>query len=308
MIPARPTLIEDPNDPGTFLIQDMFPYGGGGSGGSPGGGDTYPPKLIWNNSGEKFFETGIDRGVLYPSGMGGIAWNGLVAVNEAPSGGEAQPYYLDGVKYLNYSSPEEYEANLEAYTYPEEFELCDGSFSLANGLTITQQNRKSFGLSYRTVVGNDIHGSDFAYKIHLLYNAMAEPSSKEYSSIADETEPLTFDWKLVTRPVKFQDDAFGVKYGSHLVLDSRKIYPEAMRAIEEVLYGTDANAARLPLPQEIIDIFADNSIFKVTDNGDGTWTATGPDDAIKMVSSTEFEITWPSVDYLDADTYIISTY
>jgi len=263
-------------------------------------------QLRWNTIGDKFFEAGVDRGVLYLDGAEGIPWNGLISVSESPSGGESQAYYLDGVKSVNRATPEEFEATLEAFTYPLEFETCDGSEEIANGLSITQQKRKQFGLSYRTLIGNDVNSLDHAYKIHILYNALAAPSEKEFLSLGEDVEPSTFSWEITTRPVKFEDAAFGVKYGAHLVLDSRVVYPWALEAVEQVLYGTETTEARLPTPQELLDLFVDNALMKVTDNGDGTFTVVGPDEAI-AVTGDMFTINWDSVVPINEDEVRISS-
>lgn len=296
-------LMEDPTDPGTYLIQNLdtteTPL-------NPP--DEYTPSyMVWNSVGDRYFETGVDRGVLYLDGIAGVPWNGMVGMSESPNGGEATPYYIDGIKYSNQSSPEEFEGTLEAFTYPEEFALCDGTAYMAIGLFITQQKRRSFGFSYRTRIGNDVDGTDRGYKIHIVYNAMANPSEKDYTSISDEVEPTTFSWDISTTPVKFEDAAFGVKYGSHLILDSRIVYPWAMRAVEAVLYGDNDNYGRLPSPREILDLFINNALLQITDNHDGTWTATGPDEAITLLNDGVFEIDWPSAVMIDADTYVISS-
>jgi hypothetical protein len=302
-------LVEDPSDPGTFILQTIeIPD-------MPVDPDsTYIPseglrdtRLSWNDDGERFFEAGVDRGVLYLDDADGVVWNGLISVDENPSGGEAVPYYIDGYKYAQPSSPEEFEATIEAYTYPREFASCDGTETMANGLFITQQNRKPFGLSYRTQIGNDVEGSGYGYKLHLVYNAQATPSQKTYSSFSDSTEALNFSWDITTRPKRFEDPSFGVKYGAHLVLDSTLIYPWAMEAVEKVLYGTAEEAARLPTPQELLELFVDNALLKITDNGDGTWTAEGPDSIISMLDSDTFEIDWPSATYVNATTFTISS-
>lgn len=302
-------LVEDPSDPGTYQIQNLsLSETPNGSGSFPGsGGGFHSTSLNWNGPGERFYETGVDRGVLYLDGLDGIAWNGLVAVSESPSGGDAKPYYVDGVKYLNHAVKEEFEASVEAYTYPDEFAMCDGSNSIAQGLFITQQMRQSFGLSYRTRVGNDLEGIAHGYKIHIVYGALATPSSKDYKTFDDSTDVLTFNWKLTATPKKFEDAAFGTKYGAHIVVDSRKTYPWVMAAIESVLYGSISTAPTLPTPSELIALFADNALLKITDNGDGTWTADGPDAAITMLSDTEFQIDWESAIYLDEETYQISS-
>ncbi|ASR83317.1 major tail protein [Arthrobacter phage Caterpillar] len=263
-------------------------------------------KLIWGSAGKRFYEAGTDRGVLYLDGTG-VAWDGLISVDESPSGGESEKYYYDGVPYISSSSMEEFKASLEAYTWPVEFSQCDGSEEIAQGLYISQQSRKEFGLSYRTLIGNDLDELEHGYKIHILYHAMAEPSSRTYSTMGDDTDPTTFKWNISTRPIKFEDPAFGIRYGAHLVLDSREVYPWAMAAVEEVLYGTDTTAPRLPTPRELLDLFIDNALLKITDNGDGTWSAEGPDSIIQMLGDDMFTIDWPSVIPLDEDTVQISS-
>lgn len=264
-------------------------------------------KLIWGTVGERFYETGVDRGVLYLDGASGVPWNGLISVSESPSGGEAKPYYQDGFKYANSAAPEEFNASIEAYTYPDEFAVCDGTSAMANGLYITQQQRKSFGLSYRTRVGNDVSNIDHGYKIHIIYNAQANPSEKSYSTSSDDPEASTFSWDISTRQTKFEDPSFGVKYGSHLILDSRIIYPWAMEIIEKTLYGDATTEPSLPDPQTLLSLFVDNALLKITDNGDGTWTAVGPDEAITMLNDDTFEINWPSAVMLDEYNYTISS-
>lgn len=191
-------------------------------------------QLTWNDIGDRFFEAGVDRGVLFTSDGAGVAWNGLISVSEAPSGGEATPYYLDGVKYLNVSGLEEFGATIEAYTYPEEFAEYDGTIEFG-GLSAHHQIRKPFGLSYRTQIGNDIDGSGHGYKIHLIYNALAEPTEKSYSSIGEDLEPLTFSWSITTTPIDVV--ATNLAPLSHISIDSRKTTLTQMRIIEEFIYG-----------------------------------------------------------------------
>jgi hypothetical protein len=305
-----PALIEDPNDPGTYLIQtipDNYYSDTRGDYSSGSGGGYVSPVLSWSKVGERFFEAGVDHGVLYLADEAGVVWNGLIKVSENPSGGESKAYYIDGYKYAEYSSPEEFQLSIEAYTYPEEFTKCDGTELMANGLFITQQRRHPFGLSYRTKIGNDVNGLDHGYKIHLIYNAMAIPSQKDYESFSDSTDPSSFSWDVSTRPKKFEDPAFGVKYGSHLVLDSTKIYPWAMEAVEKVLYGTETSDPRLPEPQELLELFVDNALLQVEDNGDGTWTITGPDDIVTALGNNEFQINWDSVIHITTDDVQISS-
>ena len=211
-------------------------------------------KLVWDKTGERLYETGVKNGVLYPMVDGaypkGIVWNGLTAVTESPSGAEATPLYADDIKYLNLMSAEEFGATVEAYTYPDEFAECDGSASLGAGVTIGQQPRKTFGLSYKTTVGNDVDNDNHGYKLHLIYGAMASPSEKAYSTINDSPEAITFSWELTTTPV----NVTGFKPTASLTIDSTKIAPEKLAAIEALLYGGESTEAKLPLPDEIAEI------------------------------------------------------
>lgn len=228
-------------------------------------------RLKWDTVGERFFEAGVDRGVLYPSKDVGIAWNGLVGVSESPSGGEASPYYYDGVKYLNVSSPEEFSGTIEAYTYPDEFAPCLG-ISEFEGLGIHQQRKQEFSFSYRTLLGNDIKGVSHGYKIHLVYNALASSSQNTYSSMSDDTEALTFTWKFSTRPdpnvpVSVNDallggqDAVksfnksGLSAFSHVTLDSTKTPVALMWMVENLIYGTEDSGPTLPTLQELFVLY-----------------------------------------------------
>ena len=225
-------------------------------------------KLKWDETGKRFYETGVKQGVLYPQAEGGtypkgVAWNGLTAVTESPSGAEATALYADDIKYLNLMSAEEFGATVEAYTYPDEFAECDGSAEIAPGVTIGQQSRKAFGLSYRTAVGNDVNGSEFGYKLHLIYGAMAAPSEKAYATINDSPEAITFSWEVTTTPV----NVVGFKPTASLTIDSTKVESTKLKALEEILYGKDPSTpdgedgveARLPLPDEIAELFKDPS-------------------------------------------------
>lgn len=214
-------------------------------------------KLVFDESGKRFYETGVSKGVLYVQDANGtypagVAWNGLTAVNEAPSGAEATPLYADDIKYLELRSAEEFGATIEAYTYPDEFEQCDGSAELAEGVVIGQQARKAFGLCYKTIVGNDIQGNDFGYKLHLIYGATAAPSEKAYATVNDSPEALTFSWEITCTPV----EVTGFKPTATVVIDSRKVDPEKLAALEDKLYGTASEEAQLPLPAEIAAMFA----------------------------------------------------
>lgn len=220
-------------------------------------------KLVWDKTGERLYETGVDRGVLYPIASGayskGVAWNGLTGVTESPSGAEATALYADNIKYLNLLSTEEFGATIEAYTYPDEFAECDGSASLTTGVSIGQQPRKVFGFSYRTVLGSDSEGSAHGYKIHLIYGATAAPSEKAYATVNDSPEAITFSWEVSTTPV----NVTGFKPTASIVIDSTKCDAAKLKAFEGILYGTDAATgggtgvdARLPLPDEVKTLLA----------------------------------------------------
>lgn len=210
--------------------------------------------ITWDATGERLFETGVDHGVLYPiSSSGtynnGVAWNGLSAITESPSGAEATAVWADNIKYVNLLSAEEFGATVEAYTYPDEFAICDGTAELVDGVIVGQQARKVFGLCYRTKIGNDVDGNDHGYKLHIIYGAQASPSEKAYSTINDSPEAISFSWELTTTPV----NVTGMNATSYLVIDSTKCDAEKLTALEKILYGSAEpdTAPRLPLPDEI---------------------------------------------------------
>ena len=212
-------------------------------------------RLIWDEVGQRFFETGVKNGVLYVqdndgSYKNGVVWNGLTAVTESPSGAEETPLYADDVKYLTLRSAEQFGATIEAYTYPEEFEQCDGSAAIATGVTIGQQARRAFGLCYRTALGNDIQGQEFSYKLHLLYGCTVAPSEKSYSTINDNPEAITFSWELSTVPVPVD----GFKPTASLVIDASKVDEGKMALLEDALFGDESNEAKLLLPNEIMEM------------------------------------------------------
>lgn len=216
-------------------------------------------KLEWDKTGEKFYETGVDHGVLYvQSETGlyptGVVWNGLITVTESPSGAESNPQYADNIKYLDLLSTEEFGATIEAYTYPIEFAVCDGTVTPATGVYMGQQPRKRFGLCYRTKIGNDTAGQDLGYKIHIIYGALAAPSEKAYSTINDSPEAITFSWELTTNPVAVNNTNF--KPVSCVVIDSTKVLPAKMTLLEAELYGGTTKSANLPLPHEIIALIS----------------------------------------------------
>jgi hypothetical protein len=209
-------------------------------------------RLTWGTIGERYFETGADRGVLFVPGLPGVAWQGLTAVKESPKGGDAQPYYIDGFKYANVAANEEFEATIEAYSSPPEFSVCDGIAAISNGLFVTQQPRKSFGLCYRTMLGNDVDGSDHAYKLHMIYNALAAPSSKDNNSVSDSVSPVTFSWAITTLPPMLSSR----KPTAHLVVDSRFTPSVLLMDLEDMLYGSDSSVPYLPDPTELMAMFA----------------------------------------------------
>lgn len=212
-------------------------------------------KLVWDQTGERLYETGVKQGVLYPQAAGGtypkgVAWNGLTNVTESPSGAEATPLYADDIKYLNLISTEELGGTIEAYTYPDEFAECDGSASLTEGVYIGQQPRKTFGFCYRTTIGNDVSNNNYGYKLHLVYGALASPSEKAYATINDSPEAITFSWEFSTTPV----NVTGFKPTASITIDSTKVNAEKLAALEVILYGDADNEARLPLPDEVAQI------------------------------------------------------
>lgn len=212
-------------------------------------------KLVWDQSGKRLYETGVDHGVLYPIQTGGVyskgvAWNGLTAVTESPSGADVNDIYADNMKYLGLVGAEKFGATVEAYTYPDEFAECDGSVELVKGATIGQQNRKVFGMVYRTVIGNDVDGNEHGYKLHLIYGATAAPSEKAYNTINEDLEAITFSWELSTTPV----NVTGHKPTASLTIDSTKADPTKLAELEKILFGGTETEPRLPLPDEIAQL------------------------------------------------------
>jgi len=213
--------------------------------------------LSWDATSARLYETGVQKGVLYPRSAGGtyplgVVWNGLSSVSESPSGAEPSPIYADDIKYLNLMSVEEFGASIEAYTYPDEFAACDGSAAIATGVYVGQQGHSMFGLSYKTTLGNDVDGSDYGYKLHLVYGAQAAPSEKGYQTVNDSPEAITFSWEITTTPVAVT----GKKPSASLVIDSTKVSAVTLATLEDILYGTAGADPRLPLPDEIAALFA----------------------------------------------------
>ena len=243
--------------------------------------------LTWDKVGERTYETGVDRGVLYKNGVGqydkASAWNGLTTVTETPSGADAKPQYADNIKYLNLIAAEEFGCKIEAFTMPDAFAECDGTVEAAPGVIAAQQTRKPFGLSYRTRKGNDLAGSDFGYKLHLVYGAIAAPSEKAYATINDSPEAITFSWDVTTTPVAVT----GLKPTALLTIDSTKVDAGALTALENLLYGTAGADARLPLPDEVIALFAAGAPTSATPTKP-TWTAASHTVTIPTVTGIKY--------------------
>ena len=261
--------------------------------------------LIWDASGKRLYETGIDHGVLYPAVNGeyplGVAWNGISNVSESPSGADSNAIYADNIKYLDLTSREEYGCTIEAYTYPDEWAICDGSAEPTPGVIIGQQTRKPFGLSYRTKIGNDEQGDDYGYKIHLVWNCKAAPSERSYATINDSPEAISFSWEVTTTPI----NVTGYKPIANMTINSTKVDPVKLKALEDILYGTDSTDPRLPLPDEVIatikptptpptptySITLDKETATVAPQGTTTITATTvPSDATVTWTSSDGEV------------------
>jgi hypothetical protein len=214
-------------------------------------------EITWDQVGERVYETGVDHGVLYRQDAGGAyangyAWNGLTAVTESPSGAEATPQYADNIKYLNLVSAEEFGGTIEAFTYPDEFAECDGTATPSPGVSVGQQTRKAFGLAYRSLVGNDVDGTDYGYKLHLIYGALAAPSEKAFNTVNDSPEAITFSWEVTTTPVEVP----GMKPSASITIDSTKVDAADLASLEQILYGTPGVDPRLPLPAEVLAVFS----------------------------------------------------
>ena len=248
--------------------------------------------LVWDQVGERLYETGVDHGVLYiPDSSGnyvdGVAWNGLTTVTESPSGAASNPQYADNIKYLNLISAEEFGATVEAFTYPDEFAQCDGTAMPEPGVAIGQQNRKIFGLCYRTRVGNDLDGTDHGYKLHLIYGAQAAPSQKAYATINDSPAATAFSWDVTTTPVQVT----GYKPAAMLSVDSSKVDAAALAILEDALFGSGGVDAHLPLPDEVLDMFAGSvTSVRLTDANAPSYDAATHVVTIPTVSGVDFKI------------------
>lgn len=241
---------------------------------------------IWGSPSTRSYETGIDRGVFYSNTGIAVPWNGLISVSEKSFGEEQAFIYIDGERRRNNVSLGSFEASIEAYTYPSEIE-----------------SNQKFNFSYRTLIGTTLDSEKQDYKLHIVYNALATPTDKDYSTVNDSAEPLVFNWDISTTPLKLTN----ARASAHFVIDTRVAYPWALEAIEDILYGSDTTEAYLPSLGELLAIFEDSSILKITDHGDGTWTAEGSDEIIQMLDATTFQISWPSAVYINEETYQISS-
>lgn len=261
-------------------------------------------RMIWNAVGSRKYETGVDRGVLYIDGQPGVPWNGLTSIAETAQGssGSSKAFYVDGEKYLNLVPREEYQATLTAFTYPEEFEPCNGDASVRTGLFVTKQKRTSFGFSYRTMIGND-KTPNYGYKIHLVYNVLASPSTKGYKTIDGRNQIDDFSWTLTSVPPIMA----GYRRTSHVVIDSTIIDPVLVSGIEDILYGNSSFSPRLPSLTELADLIDTNNSLIVVDNGDGTYTMTAPLSDLTMLDTQIFQLTWPTAVFVDANTYTVTS-
>lgn len=228
-------------------------------------------QLVWGTTGQRYYEAGVDRGVLYVAGSDGVAWNGLTSVKENPTGADITPFYLDGYKYANIAAGEDFGATIEAFASPPQFAICDGTASVSNGLFIGQQPRKSFGFSYRTRLANDLDGTDYGYKIHLVYNALAAPSTKDNNSLSDTVSPLTLSWDVVTAPPRLA----GFRPSAHLVIDSSQTPADLLAELEGWLYGDDLTAPYLPTTQDLATLFNQEWAFEAHLDGEGGYTLEG---------------------------------
>lgn len=257
-------------------------------------------RLTWNAAGTRFYEAGVDRGVLFIGSAPGVPWSGLTGVEENANAGGVKAYFIDGEKYLNVAGAEDFSATISAYTYPDEFSECDGTKRVRPGLMFGQQPRKSFGFSYRTMVGNDT-GQE-AYKIHLVYNALAEPSDRSASTYSDSIEATEFSWTVSTKPRRVS----GYKSTAHVVVDTRKMHPTTIGYVEDLIYGSASTVPRLPTPEELITLFDIPVVFEVIDNEDGSFHVEGPEENVREIGLDQVIIDHPSIQVVNSETFTIT--
>lgn len=262
------------------------------------------PRLSWDDPGSRLFQTGVDRAVLYPKNGNPAAWNGLVGVSQRPDGGVPESYYAEGRKYQTVSTPEEFEGTIRAFTYPQAFEACDGSLALMPGFLAQQQDRKPFDLTYRTLVGNDVLGLEYGYKLHFIYNAMVLPSEKSFNTLGDEVEPQEFEWEFTTTAVTV---APSMRPSSHFILDSTRAPEKVMLEVETRLYGTSTTEPRMVTADEVLGIFSDEGTFAVIDNGDGSFTISGSDREVSQDAMGIYTINHASVRVNDDSTFTVGS-
>lgn len=256
-------------------------------------------RIQWDQVGSRVYQTGLDRGVLYLENQSGIPWNGLKSIAETLAD-LTKPLYFDGKKYADDQSIGAFAGKLVAFTYPEEFVEYDGYLEIATGLFVTEQNPKSFGLSFRTFIGNDVEGNSLGYKIHILYNLTAKSDNSDYKTVDSNVDPIDFGWDLTSKPIVLE----GYLPTAYAVVDSRNVAPSMLENLENILYGTDVASSTLPALSTLITLLS--VVIIITDNGDGSWTAVGPDEVITVVNG-EFEIQDAVAVYLDSNTYEISS-
>lgn len=253
-------------------------------------------RLSWSDIAERYYEFGCDRGVLYVGDGDGVPWNGLISVEQSPSGGTSTPYYVDGIKYLTVGTPEEFEGTITAFSSPEEFDECDGALGLSEGLLSHHQLRAPFGLSYRTMIGNGRTNSPFGYRIHLVYNALANPAPRTYETISDNPSAIPLSWNFTTTPI-FRSN-IGLPT-SHFTIDSTKTHEWVLSEIEKIIYGSEYEPARLPYPDEVAQLYTYVEDLKAWYNDDGeTLSIEGPDEVLSQ-GLDELTVEWPTVDDLD---------
>jgi hypothetical protein len=258
-------------------------------------------RLSWEDVVDRTYEEGLDRGVLYLADGSAVPWNGLTGVDEDASGDENTPLFVDGFKYFDYPTIGDYVATLRAITYPDEFMELEGSIALGGGLFVDGQTPKTFGLSYRTRIANPVAGTKYGYKIHILYNLTAEVDTKAHVTLGEENSPEEFTWTLSGVP----ENVVGYRPTAHAIVDSTRTHAEYLEYLENILYGTDTEDPQLPPLSELVANAEVWSLVIITDNGDGTWTATGPDANVRMTSAEEFELIDVNVSWINADKYTI---